>query len=319
MQIACIGECMVEVAGLVDRPGEARTGFGGDTLNTAIYLARLLRADGHDVYYVSRLGDDPYSDEMIRAWRAEGVHCQFVEQVAGREAGLYVIDVDANGERNFSYWRSQAPARELFEGAAGAALIERLSTFDGIYFSGISLAILLPESRKRLLLLAEKMKAQGRMVAYDTNFRARLWNDSDARAVNLKALRATTLALPSAEDLHAIFGPQEEGWEKFLAEFSIQEIVLKHGGAKLNIYEEGTWQQLTLDKVARPVDTTAAGDSFNAGYLAARFQGRAPDTSADKAHCLARAVINFPGAIIPERAMPEPLPPQHPASREASA
>ncbi len=314
MKIACIGECMVEVSEATDRSGKAHMRFGGDTLNTAIYLARLLKADDMDVHYVTRLGDDPYSDHMVSAWRAEGIHCEHVEQVPGREAGLYAIDVDATGERNFTYWRSNAPARELFEGEAGAALIEKLSAFDVIYFSGITLAILLPESRKRLLALAGRMKSEGRMVAYDTNYRARLWADGDEVNANTEALNAATLALPSSEDMVAIFNGNGKN---LLEGFSCPEVVLKHGGDDLDIYEGEIWQRVALDKMARPLDTTAAGDSFNAGYLAARLQDGTPEAAAHHAHMLACAVIAQPGAIIPLSAMPKSANAQQPAAREA--
>ncbi len=53
-----------------------------------------------------------------------------------------------------------------------------------------------------------------------------------------------------------------------------------------------------------PVDTTAAGDSFAAGYLAARLRGEAPAAAARAGHRLAAVVITHPGAIIPREAMP---------------
>lgn len=319
MKIACIGECMVEVAGLTKRQGEARIGFGGDTLNTAVYLARLLNGQSHDVHYVTRLGTDPHSDNMIEAWQAEGINCEHVQQIPEREAGLYAIDVDGDGERQFTYWRSQSPARELFEGHKGAALIEHLTTFDAIYFSGITLAVLLPSSRVRLLALAGRMKDAGRMVIYDTNFRSRLWPNGDAPNVNAGALHASTLVLPSAEDLGAIFSDQDGSWQDFLNEFSIPEIVLKHGGAQLDIFFQDAWSHLEFDMVAHPVDTTAAGDSFNAGYLAAKLLGNAPADCAVVAHELASAVISQPGAIISPDAMPKSFHRQQSTAKEASA
>jgi 2-dehydro-3-deoxygluconokinase len=54
----------------------------------------------------------------------------------------------------------------------------------------------------------------------------------------------------------------------------------------------------------QPVDTTAAGDSFNAGYLAARINGAMPRDAAAAGHRLAGAVIMAPGAVIPKDAMP---------------
>ena len=108
MRFASIGECMLELSTLGD--DNYSMAYGGDTLNTAVYLARL----GVEVDYVTALGDDPLSERMVEAWQAEGVGTRLVLQVPGRLPGLYLIRRDARGERSFYYWRDQAPARELF-------------------------------------------------------------------------------------------------------------------------------------------------------------------------------------------------------------
>jgi len=304
MNIACIGECMIEIATLPGHLGQVQVGFGGDTLNTAIYLSRLFANTDHKVHYFTVLGDDPYADSMLTAWIAEGIDCRDVEQDPGRETGLYTINVDKDGERSFHYWRSQAPARELFAGATGLTKIAKLATFDAIYFSGISLAILHEESRDRLLELAEKMKDAGRHVIYDTNFRERLWAGQDAQEINTRALKASTLALPSDEDLCNIFNQSENEWKSFLEAYLIPNIILKKGGAPLDIFQNGKWQSLSMEKATAIVDTTAAGDSFNAGYIAARSRGDDPIDAVKQGHKLACTVIGHSGAIIPLAAMP---------------
>src|SRR5436305_13396867 len=104
-KVACIGECMVELkqagSGLFSRF------YGGDTLNTAVYLARL----GAGVDYITALGDDPLSDEMIAGWAAEGVGTTGVLRLRGKLPGLYMIETDANGERRFFHWRVGGAAR----------------------------------------------------------------------------------------------------------------------------------------------------------------------------------------------------------------
>jgi 2-dehydro-3-deoxygluconokinase len=93
-----------------DCRGESGACYGGDTLNTAIYLARL----GASVDYVTALGDDVWSDEMLSGRRAEDVGTDLVVRLAGRVPGLYIIRTDENGERRFYYWRDSALARQLF-------------------------------------------------------------------------------------------------------------------------------------------------------------------------------------------------------------
>src|SRR6516225_8357408 len=104
-KVACIGECMIELRQSVG--DQLSRGFGGDTLNTAVYLARL----GLMVDYVTALGDDPISDEMIAGWAAEGVGTGWVARLPGKLPGLYLIQTDAAGERRFYHWRESSAVR----------------------------------------------------------------------------------------------------------------------------------------------------------------------------------------------------------------
>ncbi len=305
MKIACIGECMIEVANLPDDIHAARLGYGGDTLNTAIYLSRLLQGTEHQTHYATLLGDDPSSLGMSKAWALEGIRCDLVEHLTGREAGLYMIHLDSHGERHFNYWREHAPVRAMFDGSSGQKRIDALADFDAIFFSGITLAILNEEGRHRLIELAQTLKVKGHIVIYDTNHRPRLWAGHNARAINQQALFASTLALPSSEDLEGIFGQPDQGWKSLLDGFNIAEIVLKHGGKPLDLFADGQWSRVLLEPVSSVVDTTAAGDSFNGGYIAGRLLSQSPTEATHMAHQLASRVIAHNGAVIPQDAMPE--------------
>jgi 2-dehydro-3-deoxygluconokinase len=140
-RVVCFGECMLELQG--EAFGTLRQTFGGDTLNTAVYLARCGRRAGIAVDYATALGDDSLSAGMMARWRAEGIGLSLVQRLPGRLPGLYLIEVDARGERRFSYWRDQAAARAYFE-ADTTPLEEAAGEIDALCFSGISLAILLP-------------------------------------------------------------------------------------------------------------------------------------------------------------------------------
>src|SRR5258705_12786381 len=108
-RVACIGECMIE---LRQAPGGLYSrGFGGDTLNTAVYLARL----GIDVDYITALGDDSLSDEMIAGWSAEGVGTGRVARLRGKLPGIYLIETDQQGERRFFHCRERSAAPQLMD------------------------------------------------------------------------------------------------------------------------------------------------------------------------------------------------------------
>lgn len=298
MKVAALGECMIE---LFRRPdGSLTMGFGGDTLNTAVYLARL----GTAVDYVTALGDDPHSAEMIDAWTAEGVGTDHVLRVPGRVPGLYLIETDAAGERRFLYWRDMAPARELFVLPQSPALVAALEGYDMLYLSGISLAIWGERGRAVLFTLLERLRARGGRVAFDTNWRPRLWPDRGAaRRAYDEMLRRTDVALPGVTDLRELYGDADAG--AVLARVraaGVAEIVLKLEAPGCLVAAGNTLTEVPAERVAAVVDTTAAGDSFNAGYLAARLAGRRPEEAARTGHRLAAVVIQHRGAIIPREA-----------------
>lgn len=151
MKIAALGEVMLELAPQhtkVDGAPFYAQSFAGDTYNTAVYLAR----SGLAVGYVTLLGDDPFSTQILAAMRAEGIETEAIECLPGRCLGLYVIQNTSDGERYFTYWRGESPARELFSNAdARARLQSYLQEMDYLYLTGITLSILAQEAREYLL------------------------------------------------------------------------------------------------------------------------------------------------------------------------
>jgi 2-dehydro-3-deoxygluconokinase len=297
-RVASVGECMIELSQAGD--GLLRRSWGGDTLNTAVYLARL----GVAVDYVTALGDDPLSDEMVAAWRAEGVGTGRVVRAPGRLPGLYLISTDAAGQRRFDYWRDSAPARLLFDLPETHEIVAALAGYDLVYLSGISLALYGEAGRERLLGALDATRARGGRVAFDTNFRLRLWPDRAlARAAYREALRRADTVLASAEDLGQLFG--DGGDAELPTRNAEREVVLKLAEAAVRIFHRGTELAVPAPPVENVVDTTAAGDSFAAAYLAARLAGADLETAARCGHSLAGAVVQHRGAIIPRAAMPE--------------
>src|SRR3974390_3446669 len=234
MRVASIGECMVEFS--QHRDGLFARGFGGDTLKTALYLSRL----GVATSYVTALGDDGLSEAMLASWRDEGIATDEVMRVSGRLPGLYMIERDARGERSFLYWRDRAPAREFFDRADDAAL-ERLSGFDWLYLSGISLSLYGDSGRARLRELLVAARGNGGRVAFDGNYRARGWSDSAAaRRAFDDILPLIDLALPTLEDEQALFGDADAAaCIARLSAAQIREIAVKRGALGCLIFADG--------------------------------------------------------------------------------
>jgi 2-dehydro-3-deoxygluconokinase len=294
-----IGECMVELARGPD--GGFRLAFGGDTFNTAIYASRL----GLPTAYATALGDDPYSAEIVEQAENEGVDTSLVPRRAGTMPGLYLIETKS-GERTFYYWRDHSPARSLFEIEGDAGRIgTRMKQAGVIYFSGITLSIYSPAGLdifERLLLEARRAGAK---IAFDSNYRQRGWRgDLDrARRTFMRFLALCDIALPSIDDEQALWGEGDAG--AVIARMSglgIPEIAVKTGADGAYFVENGSVTHVPPPKQLQPVDTTAAGDSFNAAYLVRRARGATVPDAIRAAHALAGIVIRHRGAIAPRSA-----------------
>jgi 2-dehydro-3-deoxygluconokinase len=298
-RIICVGEVMVELS----RGGDGRFGlaYGGDTFNTAVYLARA----GIPTAYATALGDDPYSDDLVALATAEGVATDLTLRVPGRMPGLYLIETDAKGERKFYYWRDTSPARELFELPDWTQIAEALLTAKMVYFSGVTLSLYSNAGLGRFLAAIELARKQGAVIAFDGNFRPRGWKGDTqrTRTVFTEALKRVDIALPTFDDEAMLWGDANpEATVERLQAFGIGEIVVKNGQNNALVAHKQAREGVPVPEIVTPVDTTAAGDSFNAAYLAARIRGEQPAAAAAAAHSLAAQVIQHRGAIMPRAA-----------------
>jgi 2-dehydro-3-deoxygluconokinase len=294
MRIIAIGECMVELApGADDR---FAMGFAGDTFNTAWYLRQLLPASDA-VDYLTCVGDDRISARMVDFMAAEGIGTAHLRRVPGAGVGLYMITLDG-AERSFTYWRSASAARQL--AADGAALDAALAGAHLAYVSGITLAILPPGDRARLLSALARARAAGVVLAFDPNMRPRLWPDPGTmRGAIMEAASGMDIVLPSFDEDQAQFG--DETTAATAARYigaGAGLVVVKNGAAEVVLRRGSDELRFQPPPAASVVDTTAAGDSFNAGFLAAHLAGRPlPDCLAQGA-ALAARVIGARGALV---------------------
>jgi 2-dehydro-3-deoxygluconokinase len=295
-RVVCIGEAIVELARGAD--GRFALASAGDTFNTAIYLART----SVPVAFASALGDDPFSDAIVSLAQAEGIGTDLILRANGRLPALAVVDSDNKGERRVHYWGEAAPARELFELPQWSGVAERLVNARLIYFTGITLSLYSNVGIGRFLAAIELARGNGAKIAFDGNFRARGWHGdlTRTRTIFAEALKRVDIALPAYDDEAVLWGdPSPEVTIERLEAFGVGEIVVKNGPNSALVATAGARDAVPVPEVVAPVDPTAAGDGFNAGYLAARLSGRGPIEAASAAHRLAGEVIRHHGAITP--------------------
>ena len=304
-RIALLGECMIELNG---KPfGDMQQAFGGDTLNTAIYLARASQRTDIQVHYLTAMGQDPLSQQIIARWQQAGIDTSAVLIDEQRHPGLYLIQLDEQGERTFLYWRNDSAARYLMQHPQLPRLRQAISGVDAIYLSGISLAILPTADRQALLQWLGELHRAGVEIIFDSNYRPALWQSpADARACYQQLLAITALALVTDDDEQALWGDKDVAQTlQRLKAAGVQQAVVKQGAAGCchQALHRGL-PAITIPTQAgrKVVETTSAGDSFNAGFLAGYLQGLEVEECARMGHRLAGIVIQHKGAIIPESA-----------------
>lgn len=303
LKVAVIGECMIE---LTENNRSIKRGFGGDTLNTAVYLKRANPE--LTVSYVTALGTDAMSQQMVDSWSSEGVDTHLVQRMSDKLPGLYMIETDAHGERKFHYWRNDAAARFWLQTTQADEICRELAGFDYIYLSGISLAILSAADRTALIARIAECRAQGVKVAFDNNYRPRLWESTAAAQEAYRAmLTQTDLAFLTLDDEFALWGDTEVSQTLARTQaLGVAEIVVKRGSEACLIVSGQNQCEVDALRIdpTHIIDTTAAGDSFSAGYLSRRLAGLPQESAASYAHLLAGTVIQHRGAVIPASAMP---------------
>jgi 2-dehydro-3-deoxygluconokinase len=305
LNIACLGEAMIEL--VADKvPGTASVNVAGDTLNTAVYLRRAL-SEHHEVYFVTALGNDLLSQQMITFMRAEGVRTEDVARNSAQLPGIYSITTDTNGERSFDYWRQNSAAKNLFQ--KGNRLdFSSLEKFDLIYASAISLAILPHRVREGFLNWVDAFRRKGGQFAFDSNYRPALWESKQVACDCIdRAWSLCDIAIPSLDDEMALYGGTEADVVGRFATYPLRQGALKRGALGPIPLNSNISTSVEFPRAHFVVDTTAAGDSFSGAFLASILDGGSVENAMILGHEYASIVIGFRGAIIPRDTLNEQL------------
>ncbi|OBP16015.1 sugar kinase [Rheinheimera sp. SA_1] len=296
-RVIMMGECMVELFQLVENVYHQN--FAGDVFNTAVYLKRSVGSEAQ-VQFFSAIGTDLISDKLLRAVQDEKIDTDLLLRTKTARPGLYMINTDCFGERSFVYWRETSAAKQVLQCLQAQQLQASLTATDLFYFSGITLAILSPEDREALFALVKELKTSGCRIGFDPNYRPALWqNPEQARENFIRAYQLADLALPGVDDHKVLFNDVDSAAVLArLVSYGVQEIIVKNGKEGVLALVDGDSFHSPAVQVKKVVDTTAAGDSYNGGYLSARLQGKSPKAACQYAATLAAFVVEHTGAIV---------------------
>lgn len=291
MRICSIGECMIEFSNT--EKDIFKLGYAGDTANSAIYLARL----GANSSYITTLGEDYFSKKMINFLKKENVKTHNIHTNKNKTVGLYVIQNNKKGERNFFYWRSNSAARTLFQNVNFNILFNQISKYEAIYFSGITLSIYDQKSNNKFYKLLKLLKRIGIKIYFDFNVRLNNWkNKKIAKETIIKFGRIADLIFMTKEDLKNLGLINHN---KIIKKYFYNKIVIfRLGNGVINVYNKNNLEKSKFYLNKKVKDTTGCGDAFNACFIFNFFNNKKIKECLKLSHKLGKAVANFKGAII---------------------
>ncbi len=240
----------------------------GAESNLAIGLARL----GRSVALLSRVGADPFGDEIVRTLRGEGVDTHWVTRDELHPTGLLVKERRGPDDIHVYYYRDGSAAANL---CALDVVEDAIKRAGRVHITGITLALGEGprEAVERLIDLCDRHRVR---VSFDPNFRRKLWSEDEAAKVCAALLPAVSDLLVGEDELVAMAGAagaadldEALGW---LEQFDLASVVVKRGARGV----VGRRGATTVTVAAQPtsvVDTVGAGDAFNTGYLHALMDG----------------------------------------------
>ena len=294
MNILSVGECMAEFSP-DECNGKFNLGFAGDTFNTAWYIANN-HSDVNTAYF-SKVGDDELSNQMLEFMSDNRVDTQYIKKIIGSTIGLYLISL-TNGERTFSYWRSNSAATFLGQNRNDVELAMKKQ--DMIYFSGITLAILDARSREILFSCLRLARREGKKIAFDPNLRPKLWNDKKEMCdVIMAGANLSDIILPSFEDEANWFSDSDPiSTLKRYQNAGAETVVVKNAGEPVSFFSQQEIGTFPIDPVEKLIDSTAAGDSFNSEILVGLLRKISLTEAIKNGAHLAKKVIMGKGALV---------------------
>lgn len=285
-KILSIGEIMLEMSDVGG--GVYKKSFAGDTFNMAHYLNVVTRGEVR-ADYLTAVGVDAESDACLAFLENMGAGTSRCLRLPEYTLGLFILTNDESGEKQYGYWRGMSAAKHVFDTE------QDLAGYDFIYLSGITAAITL--NKENLVASVAAARKQGAMIVYDFNHRKLLWTPEEARTFADAFLSHVDIVKISDEELEVLYAGRK--MDEFSKLYPEAEWVLTCEGNKGEVWKAGNLiAQQIFEPVEKVVDSSAAGDSFIAAYLAAKFNGAEPLEGLQRGHAIASQVVCGVGSIV---------------------
>jgi len=281
--VVSIGETMIyfqaENYGLLRYAHRFEKFIGGTESNTMISLAKL----GFSTSWISRLGTDEFGYNIRDFIRGHGVDVSRVIFDESAPTGVFFVEKNASDEtRSFYYRTDSAASRMCFSDRD----MKHICAHQILHLTGIT-PILSDSCRDMTTTLINEARQHGLKITLDPNLRLRMANIEAFRQVLLPILAKIDIFLPSDQELLQLMDTDNLSEAiQGATDLGLNHLVIKRGDQGSLLIKDGVTCEEPVFPVKKVVSSMAAGDAFNAGYLAAELKGFSGPQALKLANCM---------------------------------
>ena len=293
INVCSIGEVMIEISNTKNR--SYNQSFAGDTLNFCNYLDKKKL----NAFFLSAIGKSEINQSLLDFVKSKNISTKYIKQINQFEIGLYLIKNKDNGEKQFFYWRDESAAKHYFNNIDFLNLYKELKNFDYIYFSGITLSIIHISKLSNFIKLLNLLKSKKIKIVFDFNIRPSRWNKKNLNNFLDSVLKYVDICFLSGEDMNYWKNKNNiKSYEQIVRKYKLKHSIFRKNAKFTYVFLNKTRYVFKNKLLKTVVDTSGAGDGFNAAYLSNFIVNNDPVLALKAGSSLGSKIVMKKGAIV---------------------
>ncbi len=293
INVCSIGEAMIEISNI--KNSLYNQSFAGDTLNFCNYLDKKKL----NAFFLSAIGKSEINQSLLDFVKSKKISTKYIKKINQFEVGLYLIKNKDNGEKQFFYWRDESAAKHYFNNIDFLNLYKELKNFDYIYFSGITLSIIHISKLNNFIKLLKLLKRKKIKIVFDFNIRPSRWNKKNLNIFLDLVLKFVDICFLSGEDMNYWKNKNDiKSYEQIVRKYKLKHSIFRKNAKFTYVFLNKTRYVFKNKLLKRVVDTSGAGDGFNAAYLSNFIVNNDPVLALKAGSSLGSKIVMKKGAIV---------------------
>ena len=290
--ICAIGECMIEMTNVEKEL--YNYSVAGDTLNFTSYLDQSI----FNKFYLTAIGTSNINKGVISFLKKKKINTDLVKKISSKEVGLYLIKNTKRGEKQFYYWRDDSAANFFFNNI-NKSLFKKKYNFDYIYLTGITLSLLDAKNVDKFITHLSILRKKNSKIIFDFNIRIKRWSKKNLNLCLNTILPNIDILFCSGEDLVCWKkNDHVKTFENILKKFNIYHAIYRKNEEYNYSFYKHKKYMIKNKPIKKVVDTSGAGDGYNAAYLSNFLIYHDPELALDAASKIGAKIVMKKGAIV---------------------